>query len=77
MHCAHAEYGSETRESCLRLRVNTFHCIFSPLSFNFRDYFSKNGYECSVEFSKESDDDRLYIALKFDSRSVAKEVLNK
>ncbi|ELT95611.1 hypothetical protein CAPTEDRAFT_226845 [Capitella teleta] len=42
-----------------------------------RDFFSKNGYECSVEFSKESDNDMLYIALKFAGRSVAKEVLNK
>ena len=52
-------------------------CIVIMYLFHFRDFFSQNGYECSVEFSKESDNDMLYIALKFDSRSVAKEVLNK
>jgi len=43
-----------------------------------RDFFNHEGGRNTVEFFKESQaGDTLFIALKFESRSVAKDILNR
>lgn len=49
-----------------------------PFVCFYRDFFSDEGGRCSVEFFKESDDkSKLYVALKFENKDIAKELLNK
>ena len=43
-----------------------------------RDYFTKEGGRCTFDFFKYSDDNSsLCVAIRFDSKDVAKEVLNR
>lgn len=43
-----------------------------------REFFTDQGGRCTVEFFKEADTkDRLYVALRFDTKDIAKEVLNR
>lgn len=44
---------------------------------HFRNFFNREGGRNSVEFFKEGNEGALFIALKFDSKSVAKEMLNR
>ena len=45
---------------------------------NCREFFSREGGRNSVEFFKENNvGDGVYIALKFESKSIAKEILNR
>jgi len=44
----------------------------------FRDFFAHEGGRNTVEFFKETQSgDGLFIALKFESRSVAKDIINR
>lgn len=56
--------------------------VFSPwfteLSIeHFRDFFAREAGRNTVEFFKDDGKDQLYIALRFESKDIAKEVLNR
>jgi len=62
--------------SCLRQCVQRI--VWSVVVDVCRDFFNHEGGRNTVEFFKETQSgDGLFIALKFESRSVAKDVLNR
>lgn len=56
----------------VKLHLN---CVTFCVSF--REFFSREAGRNTVEFFKDDGNGQLYIALKFESKDVAKEVLNR
>ena len=51
--------------------------IWMTFSVLFREFFARECGRNTVEFFKEDGKDQLYVALRFESKSIAKEVMER
>ena len=73
-------FCERTDLSCLP--INLLFIVVSTLTNQlivYREFFERQaGCDTTIEFFKQSDmDDSLYVALKFDTREIAKDILNR